>query len=304
MKILIVEDDPATRLYMEESLASQGYAPLSAPDGVRGLEIFRREHPDLIFLDIQMPGMNGLDVLKAIREERDDVIVVMNTAHGTEELAIKAMRLRANDYLNKPVRHSELLPLLAKYRAAIEAHRAAGEIADAIVSHELVMKLENKLLLVPRVADYLASQANLGPEKDTVIGVTLGLIELLNNAIEHGNLGISGTEKARLLEADPGAHQAMVAERLQSPELAARRVHIHMNENRECCEWIIRDEGNGFDYARFLGNLEAPDVLQLNGRGIFLSRFQFDEMEYQGCGNTVRVRRYKNWAANRVDSTR
>jgi CheY-like chemotaxis protein len=303
MKILIVEDDPATRLYMEESLASQGFAPLSAPDGIRGLELFRREHPDLIFLDIQMPGMNGLDVLKAIREERDDVIVVMNTAHGTEELAIKAMRLRANDYLNKPVRHSELLPLLAKYRAAIEAHRAAGEIADAIVSHELVMRLENKLLLVPRVADYLASQANLGPEKETVIGVTLGLIELLNNAIEHGNLGISGPEKARLLESDPGAHQAMIAERLQVPELAARRVHIHMTENREYCEWTIRDEGHGFEYTRFLGNLEAPDVLQLNGRGIFLSRFQFDEFEYQGCGNTVRVRRYKNPTTSRPDTS-
>ncbi|MDK2973309.1 MAG: hypothetical protein PWP23_3064 [Candidatus Sumerlaeota bacterium] len=293
MKILIVEDDPATRLYMRESLASQGLEPQTASDGVKGLEVFRRQRPDLVFLDIQMPGINGLEVLKAIREERDDVIVIMNTAHGSEELAIKALRLRANDYLNKPVRHSELFPLLAKYRGAIDARRTAEQIAEAVISRDITMELDNKLLLVPRVADFLAGQINLGSEKEAIIGVTLGLIELLNNAIEHGNLGISGSEKAESLERDVGAHNEMINERLKDPEIAKRRVHIHMIDTHEFCEITIRDEGEGFDAKAFLESIEAPDVLQLNGRGIFLSRFQFDEMEYLGPGNEVRVRKNK-----------
>lgn len=115
MKVLIVEDDAPSRSFMKDTVESQGFETYVAEDGLIGLEAFKKYKPHLVLSDIRMPELNGLQLLEEIRKINPTVIVVMVTAFGCEEYAIKAMELRANNYLKKPVRHNELIPLLKKY---------------------------------------------------------------------------------------------------------------------------------------------------------------------------------------------
>jgi len=115
IKVLCVEDDPDSRQYLVDTVTAAGHEAMAAGNGLAGFECFAAFRPDLVLCDIRMPGMNGLELLAAMRKQSAGVAVVMLTAFGCEEYAIKALREGANDYLKKPIRHADLLPLLEKY---------------------------------------------------------------------------------------------------------------------------------------------------------------------------------------------
>ena len=103
-RILVVDDDVGMRRLMENILAREGHTPIVAGSGREGLAVFEAERPDLVLLDVQMPGMNGFEVLTKMRESRSDVPVIMVTAYGSEQVAADALRLGADDYVAKPLR--------------------------------------------------------------------------------------------------------------------------------------------------------------------------------------------------------
>jgi DNA-binding NtrC family response regulator len=102
-KVLVVDDEASARALMERWLAAKGFDVLTAPDGGRALETIRQEDPALVLLDLQMPLLSGIDVLRALREEGLDPTVIVVTAHGTLEHAVEAMREGAFDFVTKPV---------------------------------------------------------------------------------------------------------------------------------------------------------------------------------------------------------
>lgn len=100
--ILVIDDDPDIREVLRDRLESLGYRVLVAPSGEAGLELLERQSPQLILLDIEMPAMSGLEVLKVIRKRELDITVVMITAYGTIERAVEAMKEGAYDFIPKP----------------------------------------------------------------------------------------------------------------------------------------------------------------------------------------------------------
>lgn len=101
--VLIVDDEPNVRLMFRTALEAAGYEVGEAEDGPSGLERLQRSSSDLVLLDLKMPGPNGLDVLRSIRDAGNDVPVVFVTAHGTIPDAVAAMKLGAIDFLTKPL---------------------------------------------------------------------------------------------------------------------------------------------------------------------------------------------------------
>jgi DNA-binding NtrC family response regulator len=100
--ILVVDDDEDIREVLTDRLQSLGYRVVTAATGREGLDLLEREGPQLVLLDIEMPGMNGLEVLKEIRKREYDTTVIMITAYGTIERAVRAMKEGAYDFLPKP----------------------------------------------------------------------------------------------------------------------------------------------------------------------------------------------------------
>ena len=106
--VLIIDDDDSLRRVTEYTLQEAGCHVISAADGQEGLRLFELEKPPVVITDIQMPGLSGYEVLKRIKEEAPETLVVVITAFGTVEKAVEAMKLGAHDYLTKPFSRDEL----------------------------------------------------------------------------------------------------------------------------------------------------------------------------------------------------
>ncbi|KPV53752.1 histidine kinase [Kouleothrix aurantiaca] len=107
-QVLIVEDDAATRRLYKFMLANGGYPVLEAEDGVAALEQLAKNHCDLVITDMNMPRMDGMELIQAIRRDYNDVYVILITAFGTPDTEKQARRIGANDYLAKPFDFEEL----------------------------------------------------------------------------------------------------------------------------------------------------------------------------------------------------
>jgi DNA-binding response OmpR family regulator len=107
-KILVVEDEPALRETLEYNLARQGYEVLTADDGWRAVEIARGERPDLIVLDLMLPGIDGLEVCRIVRQDMG-VPILMLTARAGEVDRVVGLEVGADDYLTKPFSMRELV---------------------------------------------------------------------------------------------------------------------------------------------------------------------------------------------------
>ncbi len=121
-KVLVIEDDPALMFGLRENLEMEGYTVLTAIDGELGLELARQERPDLIVLDIMLPGLNGFQICQELREDEFDMPIMMLTALGQEADVVKGLNLGADDYLTKPF---SIKVLLARVRSFLRRYRQA-----------------------------------------------------------------------------------------------------------------------------------------------------------------------------------
>jgi len=124
-KILIVDDERLIRQSLEKELTGQGYVVFSAENGKTALRLVEEESLDLVLLDLKLPDMKGIEVLKSLREMDKNLTVVIITAYGTLETAIQAMRLGAYDYITKPF---DLEAISLSVRKALETTHLKKEV--------------------------------------------------------------------------------------------------------------------------------------------------------------------------------
>ena len=101
--ILIVDDEKDFCTVLSDSLSQDRYRVFTAFNGKMALQLAKKEKPDLMLLDIKMPGMDGIEVLRKIKKMKKEIVVIMFTGYGTLETAREAMKLGAYDYVTKPV---------------------------------------------------------------------------------------------------------------------------------------------------------------------------------------------------------
>jgi len=118
--LLLADDEEGIRKVLGIMLADLGYAVRLASDGREALELFRREAPAIVLTDIRMPGVDGMDLLRAIKAERPDTEVIMITGHGDMDLAIQSLKLEATDFVTKPINDDVLAIALKRARERIE----------------------------------------------------------------------------------------------------------------------------------------------------------------------------------------
>ena len=148
--ILIVDDDPDVQEVLKDRLESLGYRAVPALTGRQGLELLDKESPQMVFLDIELPDMNGLEALKAIRKRQNDVAVVIVTAYGTIERAVQAMKDGAYDFIQKPLKPGYVALIveraMERERLKREVEILSGEAGERY--HLVVAKSSNMNLAV------------------------------------------------------------------------------------------------------------------------------------------------------------
>ena len=124
--LLIVDDDPAIQLVLADRLEALGYQVITAADGRTGLALLDQASPQLVLLDLQLPDMDGLEVLKAMRQREAEVTVVIITAYGTVERTVQAMREGAYNFITKPFEPDHIALTVQR---ALERERLKREVA-------------------------------------------------------------------------------------------------------------------------------------------------------------------------------
>ena len=154
-KILIVDDEPDTVTILRDRLEMDHYEVITASSGNAALEQIDRDLPDLVLLDIQMPGMDGLETLAQIHRRYPGLLVTMLTAHGSIQRAVEATKLGAYDFLEKPFK-SELIK--AKVDKALEHHRATkqSDRDELIHSYEEIIGESPQIVEVLKVIEKVA----------------------------------------------------------------------------------------------------------------------------------------------------
>ena len=153
--VLLVDDDPAVLRSLGRYLTGLGYDVLSEPHGLAGIESFERHRPDVVLLDLDLPDLNGLDVLERLRERR--ACVVMLTGTGDIDTAVQSMRLGAENFLTKPVELAHLGAVvgraaektrLRRENAALKTRSGRGSDIDALGVSPLMTDLAHRIRLL------------------------------------------------------------------------------------------------------------------------------------------------------------
>ena len=283
--ILVVDDEELFRKLTQKSLERCGYQVETAVDGAAAWEMINDRCYDLILLDKQMPKLDGISLLKLIKADDrfKDIPAVMLTANNRQEDVIEGLAAGAYYYLTKPTT-GELLRLvisnvLAEFRQKRELRQLIGQqvnyqklLRRAEFSYQTLTEAKNLALLLAEISMNPARTLN-------------GFMELLINAVEHGNLGITYAEKSRLLR--DGRWEEEVDARLNIEQYASRRVQVQLDKTDTSCTVTVTDQGDGFDWSKYM-EFSSERAFDLHGRGIAMSKaISFDSLEYQGNGNTV-----------------
>jgi two-component system, NtrC family, response regulator HydG len=176
--LLVADDDPGLRESLERTLSREGYRVVLAPDGQAALERLQAGGIDLIVTDLKMPGLTGLDLLRAAKAIAPDIDVILLTAFGTVEEAVKAMKDGAYDFLTKPFRREQLLKLIVKAlerRDLIEKNKVLQQRLDDLLRHGAIIggspAFRRMMMLVEQVASSSATvliQGDSGTGKELV----------------------------------------------------------------------------------------------------------------------------------------
>ena len=137
-RILLVEDDPSIREVTALGLAAAGFGVTTAADGAEGVERWRVEQPDLVLLDVMLPRLDGLEVLRAIRREATTPVVMLTARADTIDVVV-GLESGADDYVRKPF---EMPELVARVRAALRRHQAAAGADGTAVIQLGVLRID------------------------------------------------------------------------------------------------------------------------------------------------------------------
>jgi len=129
-KILVIDDEKSTLSMFRLFLSAYGYTVLTAENGKEGLRLFEQEKPSIVLTDIKMPGVDGIEILRRIKELEESTEVIMITGHGDMDLAVKALDLKAADFVNKPINKQNLDSALkrAEHRLKLAGGEEEAEI--------------------------------------------------------------------------------------------------------------------------------------------------------------------------------
>jgi CheY-like chemotaxis protein len=284
---ILVVDDSAVSRRLAGGLIEKGTGRpvIYAENGREAMEILERIEPAAVLTDLQMPEMDGLELVEAIRARYPRTPVILMTAYGSELVAMRALKAGASNYVPKKSLAKDLVETLQQVFAVVEGHQRRQRLLACQTSRSSQFEIENDPdLLSPLIGllqeDLLAFEIG---DETARMRVGVALQESLANALFHGNLECSSD----LRQEDERIFYNLADQRRALEPYRARRIRVESLVDRDQARIVIRDEGPGFNVASLDKPFDPEDLMRVGGRGMILIRTFLDEAYHNETGNQI-----------------
>ncbi len=280
--ILVVDDSAADRELAGHLLEDRDRTVFYAEDGKKALAQMQAHSLDLVLTDLVMPGLDGLALVEQAKVDHPGVPVVLMTARGSEEIAVRALERGAASYVPKKLLVRDLVGTVTRILDASKEHKSYKRLLGRLRAASFV--LENDLDLISSLVRYLTQvlrDSEMFNEADCH-RIATALDEALSNACCHGNLELRSDVRE-----DARAYRALANQRRNVVPYRDRWIQVNTELTFGEARFVIKDDGRGFDPSAIpdptlLENLERP-----TGRGVLLMKAFMDDVHYNKAGNEV-----------------
>ncbi len=272
--ILVVEDSSVDRMLVGSMLSKvPGWEVEFAVDGQEGLDRIdplkpNYIQPDVIVTDLQMPRVDGLELVRNVRQTHPEVPVVLITSHGSEQIAVESLRAGATSYTPKTMLHADLVRTIRQVLEMTKHMRYTHDTVTLPAPKQIAFVLENESSLIGPTIEHLQGNLPSWSDRDR-LQFGMAMDEALVNAMHHGNLEVDS--KLRECEDGKDYYEMIRVRRSESPFCHRRvRVEAEFSENHICVQ--ISDDGPGFDPGQIPDPTDEDNLHKVSGRGLFLIR--------------------------------
>ncbi|MCW9034599.1 MAG: SpoIIE family protein phosphatase [Rhodospirillales bacterium] len=288
--VVIADDEELARELLSFALENEGYNVIEAQDGEECLSILKdnAQKIDALLLDKNMPKVDGFDVLREVKSSEllAKIPVIVQTGASSNEEIMEGIKEGAYHYLTKPFNIDVMLAIV---RGAIGEKSIYEQLeAETRQKETIIGKMKTgsfRFQTMEEVHEMTSILALACPDPQRAV---VGLVELLANAVEHGNLGITYKEKGELVNSS--AWDEEITRRLKLPENQEKFVEVTFTRGEGEVTYRIKDQGEGFDWRGYL-EFDPERVTHAHGRGIAMaSMLTFSDVTYLGKGNEVIAR--------------
>lgn len=300
--VLFVDDEEDIRFSFNDRFEDQ-FNVLLASDGQEALEVLKTDNGiNVVVTDIRMPNMTGLDMIQRAKELDPDMGFIVVSGHGDTDDVINALRLGARNFIRKPYSFADLEEAISlesgRYRMMVEERKRREQEA---ATEQFLVSIDGLTYNLPTALDWVNPVTFRLIEVMEAVGlcdesnrfnIALGLIEIVTNAVEHGNLGLTSEEKRALKAEGDQVYLDEVNRRSKDPAYKDLKVSIRASITPERAEVVVSDQGAGFDYQDLPDPTDPENLFLPSGRGILLARTFLDEVRYSGAGNEVTLIKY------------
>ena len=294
--VLVVDDSPVDRrlvsgiLRKDESLEVE-----CSENGAQALQSMQVRVPELVLTDMQMPDMNGLELVVNSRMQFPEVPIVLMTAHGSEELAVEALEQGAASYVPKTQIASKLLDTVEEVLSCSRAVKTSARLASCqTLAHSIHELMSDDAMIDPLVEsmqDTIQSMELI--EFNDCVRLGVALKECLINALYRGNLQLDD-DQMRLAREKPRseASRKFIADRCGQSPYHDRKVTVEATLESTRIRFRIQDDGPGFDHECLKSSGDSSTLEAERGRGMWLIQSFMDEVHFNEKGNEITLVKY------------
>lgn len=301
-KVLLVEDSPTQAVEIKMLLEEGSHDVIHVGNGRQAIDVLQEKPVELVVTDLEMPEMNGLELVQAMRIDFEHVPAVLVTARGSEELASKALQIGAAGYVPKNHLQTLLNDTITDVLGVVRTDASFAKLIQTLRKNVFEFELPNDSQLISPLVGLLM-QVISGMELLSGTGLTrlgVAIEHAVVNAMYRGNLdlGPSVTPAHRAIVYDD-ATTNLIENRKSSEPYKDRRVFVQATAGTDEIRVTVRDEGKGFNTSEIPGPGD-PKVLDTeSGQGLVLMTSFTDELIFNDEGNEVTlVKRCKATASN------
>jgi CheY-like chemotaxis protein len=284
--VLVVDDSDVDRLLMEGLLGhAPGFVVIAAENGEQALKKLEEWSIDIILTDLQMPKMDGLELVKNIRSSSLEVPVILTTGNGSEDIAAKALRAGASGYIPKNKLNQMLVSTIKEVLEIFNGEHSSSLLLECSRVSHYEFELGNDPRLIPLVVNFCEKMLESFAQLNRIdsLRIAVAVDQALQNAMYRGNLELDSEYKIPSFHSDDASTARYVQERFGESPYKDRKIDCVIEIKPSGFAMRISDDGPGFDSSGI------DDWNDTSLRGTKLMKAFMDKVRYNDKGNVVKL---------------